>query len=134
MTSDQIKTALDSHAKWRTGDGGERACLRDAYLTGAYLRGACLRGAYLRGADLRGADLRGADLDFAVWPLHCGSVGAKSGDRLLSQLLYHITRLDGEHLSKEGKRRLNQMRRHASADWFLRYRNDLTAIAEFGKA
>ena len=98
------------------------AALRDADLRGAALRGADLRGAALRGVDLQGADLQGADLrdaalqgadlrdaalrdaalrgadlrdadiDYAVWPLWCGSLEAYIDDRIAIQLLYHLLR------------------------------------------
>ena len=66
------------------------ANLRGAYLRGAYLRGAYLCDANLRGADLRGAYLRGAYLDYACWPLWCGSLKARIDDRQVKQLLYHV--------------------------------------------
>ena len=66
------------------------ADLREANLWGADLRGADLRGANLRGADLRGADLRGANLDYACWPLWCGSIGVKIDKRIWCQLAYHL--------------------------------------------
>ena len=55
-TRDELQSILDLHRKWLySEEGGRRADLR-----GAYLSGADLRGAYLSGADLRGAYLRGA--------------------------------------------------------------------------
>ena len=75
-----IKKILDEHKKWILGEGGARADLRradlsgaylsradlsGAYLSGAYLSGAYLSGAYLSGADLSGANLSGADLSGA---------------------------------------------------------------------
>lgn len=45
-------------------------------------------------ADLQDADLRGADLDFAAWPLWCGSFGVKADRRLAAQLAYHFCRID----------------------------------------
>jgi len=61
VTSDEIKTVLDLHAKWvRDEDGGKRAYLRGANLQRAYLHGAYLHGAYLQDANLRGAYLQGA--------------------------------------------------------------------------
>ena len=70
-----------------------------ANLRGADLRGADLQGAYLRDADLRGtnlqyANLRRANLDFSVWPLWCGSIGAIVDDRIQRQLLYHAYATD----------------------------------------
>ena len=78
ITQEKLKEIIASHGKWmRCEEGGERAYLsgadlsgadlrgaylRGADLSGAYLSDADLRGAYLSGADLRGADLRGAYL------------------------------------------------------------------------
>ena len=62
LTSEQLKLIIESHGKWLSSDGGQRADLRGADLRGADLRGADLRGAGLRGANLRGANLRGANL------------------------------------------------------------------------
>jgi len=71
-----------------------RADLRGADLRGADLQDADLRRADLRGADLQDADLRGADLDYAAWPLWCGSFGVKADRRLAAQLAYHFCRID----------------------------------------
>jgi uncharacterized protein YjbI with pentapeptide repeats len=70
------------------------ANLRGAYLRDAYLRDANLWGADLRGADLRGADLGGAYIDFAAWPLWCGSMGVKVDLGIVYQLLAHVACLD----------------------------------------
>ena len=51
-------------------------------------------GANLRRADLSGADLRDADLDYASFPLWCGTFSLLCDTRLVSQLLYHLCRLD----------------------------------------
>ena len=73
ISAEKLQEIIKSHGRWlRNEEGGERANLRDAYLSGANLRGADLRDAnlsdanlsdaYLSGADLRGANLRGANL------------------------------------------------------------------------
>ena len=78
ISAEKLQEIIKSHGRWlRNEEGGERANLRDAYLSGANLRGADLRdanlsdanlsdanlsGADLRGANLRGANLRGANL------------------------------------------------------------------------
>ena len=63
MTSEAIKKVLDLHKKWLNNEqGGERADLRGADMSGANLRRADLRGAGLREANLREADLREANL------------------------------------------------------------------------
>ena len=99
MNTQELHRVLAEHAKWVSREGGQRANLRranlqDANLVGANLRGANLRGADLRRADLRGADLQDADLDFSVWPLWCGSIGAIVDSRIQRQLLYHAYATD----------------------------------------
>jgi len=57
MNASEIKNILDLHIKWlRDEEGGSRADLYAAYLSGANLSRADLRGADLSGADLRGAE------------------------------------------------------------------------------
>ena len=71
ISDTELKAIIYKHAKWVIGeDGGERADLRDANLSGADLRSADLSSADLSGAnlccaDLSGADLRGANLSGA---------------------------------------------------------------------
>ena len=66
MTSEAIKKVLELHKKWLNNEqGGERANLRGADMSGANLRRADLRGAGLREANLREADLREANLSEA---------------------------------------------------------------------
>ena len=81
-----------------------RANLCEADLCGANLRGADLHranlceadlcGANLRGADLHRANLCGANIDYACWPLWCGSLGVKVDVRIARQLAYHLCALD----------------------------------------
>jgi hypothetical protein len=78
-----------------TGAVLTRAVLTDAVLTDAVLTGAVLADAVLTGAVLTGADLTGADMDFSEWPLWCGSLKAKTDDRLNAQLLYHVISVMG---------------------------------------
>ena len=101
-----IEERLELHQEWICNEpGGIRleehgVNLREADLRGADLRGvnlrgvnlweADLRGADLRGANLREANLRGADLDYACWPLWCGSIGAKIDKHIWCQLAYHL--------------------------------------------
>ena len=55
-----LKIVLERHRKWvRNEDGGEKANLSGANLSGAYLRDANLSGANLRDAYLSGANLSG---------------------------------------------------------------------------
>jgi hypothetical protein len=86
-----LNQVLELHRQWLNGNSsGRRANLRRANLQGADLQGANLQGANLRGADLRRANLQGADLDYACWPLWCGSLAAKIDRRIAAQLAYHF--------------------------------------------
>lgn len=73
---------------------GEMDRLLDFNLCGADLHRANLCEADLCGANLRGADLRGANIDYACWPLWCGSLGVKVDVRIARQLAYHLCALD----------------------------------------
>ncbi|MFQ8684319.1 MAG: hypothetical protein ACLR99_11345 [Acutalibacteraceae bacterium] len=48
----------------------------------------------LHKTDLSKADLRGANIDYACWPLWCGSLGVKVDVRIARQLAYHLCALD----------------------------------------
>jgi hypothetical protein len=61
-TAEQLKQILDDHKKWLTSDGGSRAKLSRADLSGADLFGAKLSRADLSCANLSGAKLSRADL------------------------------------------------------------------------
>ena len=68
--------------------------LCEADLHRANLCEADLCGANLRGADLHRANLCGANIDYACWPLWCGSLGVKVDVRIARQLAYHLCALD----------------------------------------
>ena len=70
------------------------ADLRKSDLNGANLCEANLHRANLRGANLCEADLRGANIDYACWPLWCGSLGVKVDVSIARQLAYHLCALD----------------------------------------
>ena len=104
LSGEEISKILRKHELWLNGDdNGERAdfslcdlswaCLSRTDLREANLRGADLHRADLREANLREANLRGADLDFACWPLWCGSLGVKADKRIMAQLAYHFCRV-----------------------------------------
>ena len=84
------------------------AILEYSELQGADLRGALLQHSNLRGAGLRHCDLRGADLDYASWPLWCGSLKAYVDDRIAIQLLYHTLSVvqHSPYVSEDVKRTL----------------------------
>ena len=119
MTKQAIEDMLNSHAKWLNNEyDGQRADMRGADMQGANMRhanirganfgGTNMRGANMRGADMqdadmwgadmqganmRGADMRGADIDYACWPLWCGSFDVIVDARIAAQLAYHFCRL-----------------------------------------
>jgi len=66
FTKDELAEIIRKHGLYLADkEGGERANLSGAYLSGAYLSGADLSRAYLSGANLSRADLSGADLSRA---------------------------------------------------------------------
>ena len=99
MTQTELDEVLHKHVLYLSGDQtGECADLSDADLrkgdlSDADLRGATLHWADLRGANLSEADLRGADLDYAVWPLWCGSLDVIVDKRIFCQNVYHLCRV-----------------------------------------
>ena len=95
MKQEELNGIMNRHKAWLEGKfGGERADLHGADLRQSDLRksdlqSAILEDSELQGADLRGADMRGTDIDYASWPLWCGSLKAYVDDRIAIQLLYH---------------------------------------------
>ncbi len=74
----------------------KKADLRNADLRFANLRFADLVNADFRKADLRYADFRDANFDYSIFPLWCGSFNMIVDGKFISQLIYHIFRLQGE--------------------------------------
>lgn len=93
FTKENLNDIIKNHELWLSGDGGERADLCDADLCDADLHRADLRWADLRLSNLCGADLRGADIDYASWPMWCGSLSVKADSKIVIQILYHALRL-----------------------------------------
>ena len=100
MNQTELTAILKKHKLWlENKEGGEKANLKWANLkcadlmrddlTGADFTGANLKWANLKCADLTETDFPGANLDFASWPLWCGSLKAYVDDRIAIQLLYH---------------------------------------------
>lgn len=119
---------IQRHLKWLQSNGleGEKANLSganlsEANLSWANLSGADLYAANLRRADLRGADLSGARLDLACWPLWCGSKNVRVDDRLVAQLLFHVTRLNVTACSGGVQEAVRCIRAMAISDLFCEY-------------
>jgi hypothetical protein len=104
MDAGKLQEILDNHKKWLKGEGGTRANLREANLTRANLTGANLTGANLTEAVLTGANLTEAVLDFAAWPLWCGSKGVKVDARIAAQLAAHFCVLDCDDAAYQAAR------------------------------
>ena len=133
-------------------DGGECADLSSSDMRYSDLRGSDLRGSNLRGSNLSGSNLRGSNLsdsdlshsdlrgsnlihsdlshsdlsgsniDYACWPLWCGSLDAHIDDRIARQLLYHLMRpcLVSPYVSDDFKRALFTKALIAEANKFHR--------------
>ena len=69
------------------------ANLRDSNLQNVNFRWSDLRWANMEGANMKGIDLQGAKLDF-VGGLSCNTIDITAGKRLVSQLLYHLCRMN----------------------------------------
>ena len=106
------------------------ANLREANLIGANLTEADLIGANLTEADLRGANLTEADLDFSCLPLWCGSFGLIADDRLVGQIIAHLTRLDTSNCSGGVKESIDHIKQMAIADLFCEYRDDINELED----
>ena len=108
MDKEKLNEILDKHKKWLENvDGGERANLSGAYLSGANLYRADLSVADLSGAnmyraDLSGADLSGADLSGANMSRANLSVADLSGANM-SRANLSGAYLSGAKLSEETK-------------------------------
>jgi hypothetical protein len=107
------------------------ANLQYADLRGADLRGADLRGANLQDANLQDANLQDANLDFSCWPLCCKSKYVKADDRLVSQLLFHATRVDVSACSGGVREAVEFLRTMAVCNLFPEYRGDVDKCGEF---
>ena len=84
------------------------ADLQNAKLRSAVLQHTDLRCTDLLGADLQYTDMRDADIDYASWPLWCGSLKAYVDDRIAIQLLYHTLSVvqHSPYVSEEVKAKL----------------------------
>ena len=90
--ADLSETCL-SHANLRSADMSA-ADLDAADFDNADLTGAKLCCASMCGANLQYANLSEASIDYASWPMWCGSFGVKVDRKIAVQLAYHFCRLD----------------------------------------
>lgn len=117
MTGEQLNSILEQHKKWLNDEeGGIRADLHGANLSGANLSCADLSRVYLRDADLSGADLSyanlsGADLDYSCLPLCYGSLSARFDDKQIVQFVYHTVKagINSPNVSKDIKKELQKL-------------------------
>ena len=87
ITQEELEVFLRKHKLWLDDEeGGERA-------------------------NLLGANLSGADLDFSCLPLWCGSLHANFDDRQLCQITYHLVKagLQSKNASEETKTELSKL-------------------------
>lgn len=72
------------------GANMQEANMRGADMREANMREANMQEADMREANIRETDMRGVNIDYASWPLWCGSLKAYIDDRIVIQLLYHV--------------------------------------------
>jgi len=102
------------------------ANLKSANLESANLKFANLEYANLKSAHLESANLKSANLDFSCFPLWCGSFNIKVDERLIWQLIAHITRLDTKGCNKETKTAIKAIWKYRNK--FCKYRTDVKEI------
>ena len=102
------------------------AHLESANLESAHLESANLKYANLKYANLESANLKSANLDFSCFPLWCGSFNMKVDERLIWQLIAHITRLDTKGCDKETKTAIKAIWKYRNK--FCKYRTDVKEI------
>jgi uncharacterized protein YjbI with pentapeptide repeats len=122
MNQQKLNSILKKHQKWLNNEkDGERA-----HLERAYLERANLERAHLERAHLERAYLEGAHLDFSCWPLWCGSFGVNGDDRLIAQLVAHITRINVVKPNARTKGIMKALNKYA--DDFCEYRTDVPKL------
>lgn len=89
MNQEKLNKILEDHEKWLNNEGGQRA-------------------------SLRSADLSGADLDFSSLPLWCGGQ-FKADERICKQLVAHTLRI--MELSDEGSEELRSLMTEYKTGW-----------------
>ena len=108
----KLKIILEKHEKWLNNEpDGERANLKSANL---------------ESANLYSANLKSANLDFSCFPLWCGSFKMKVDERLIWQLIAHITRLDITGCNEETKTAIKAIWKYRNK--FCKYRTDVEEI------
>ena len=106
------------------------ANLQGANLQGANLQGANLQGAYMQLANLQGANLQWTNMDFACIQLSCRTTRFKVDDRIFSQILYQLTRLDTTGCSGGVQEAVEAIKNMAVSDLFCEYRNDVKPLQD----
>ena len=127
ISKSKLKIILSKHEKWLCNEpDGEKANLKSADLESANLESANLKYADLEYANLKYANLKSAILDFSYFPLWCGSFNIKTDDRLIMQLICHLTRLDTRNCSKTGKDAVKAVWKWRNK--FCEYRTDVMKV------
>ena len=118
MDKEKLNEIIEKHRRWINGEkNGVRADL-----VGINLRHSDLRHSDLSGCNLNHSDLSGSNIDYACWPLWCGSLDAHIDDHIARQLLYHLMRpcLVSPYVSEDFKRALFTPELIAEANKFHR--------------
>lgn len=97
-----------------------------AFLVKANFSNAYLYHTNLIGANLEQANLVGVRFDYSSFPLWCGSFDMKVDDRLIFQLIAHITRLNISSCSRDTKKVVKSLDKWKNK--FCEYRLDIEEI------
>lgn len=148
-TQKELDEILRKHKLWlEDKEGGERADLGSANLSGANLGSANLRGANLRFANLRGADLHYADLrysnlrdaDLSFSDLSGANLSGAKGTYYITQRTdsyqFFLCENDGKYFIRAGCRYLSiaDYRNHAQSYGDESKRDETIAILDFAEA
>ena len=108
-----------------TGSRISDSDFNEAYLSGAYLDDCVIFNTTFHYAKMKHMSLIGSNIDHSSIMLNCHIESIKASDRLVAQLIYHVTRLDFSECSDIVQSELVDILEGPLGDMFLNYRTDL---------
>ena len=97
----------------------------EANLAGSFFDDCIIYNTSFHRSRMKHMSLRGADIDHSSIMLNCQIESIKASDRLVAQLIYHVTRLDFSGCSDTVRSELIEILNGPLGDLFLKYRTDL---------
>lgn len=108
-----------------TGSRISDSNFNEAHLSGVCLDDCVIFNTSLHNARMKHASLMGANLDHSSMTFSCKIESIKASDRLVAQMIYHVTRLDFSGCSDTVRSELIEILNGPLGDMFLKYRTDL---------